>query len=242
MLFASSGGTGDCLLVSALKINKDQYKHMHFEKHECHKKPCEDIMSQFTDNYEFVLSKNPDEDAKKAGKYISTNIVGVIEPYLKKRIENGFYTEHDCLMNYDYIVIQMTSGRLEDDTKRGFHTNIIKDIRNQTDKTIVLIGPERIGYDGENVMDFTGQTESIIDAFSIINGACAFIGMDGVCSYYSLMLKIPTIIFYHIPILVNHYYNQSWDSHSMAFHSGNWVDRLPNNSQIRNIIDTETKI
>lgn len=238
----SSGGVGDALIVG-LKLqqlsNTNEAEWTHYEKHACHEKPCLDIMKQFAKKSNMVICNRPQDIAldmcqKENGLYIDTKIIGHPLPYLNKPL--GKKIKKDP--GFQYVVINAAAGRMHDNTKRVIDPEIVNDIMSLIpNKKIIVLGPEKMDF-GKQVINLSGETESIIDAFEIINGSSCLIGFDGVLSYYSLMLGKPTIVFYHAINLVHHYWNDIWSTHALAYSTNsNKINRLPPTKNIAKFMD-----
>lgn len=249
MKIFSSGGVGDALIVG-MKIEnlrvwtkaKIQYW-QHREKHECHGHACNDIVKHFVPKGKFILSENPEKESKEieaigndqfknSCKYIDTKIIEFPHPYLPNQIENNYHLSTELWDKENYICVQMTAGRLHDNTKRHINFSVIYQLHEKfPNKTIVMLGPELIPYETNflgNVINLTGKTPSILDAFSCINNCGLFVGQDGVMAYYSMMLRKNTIINYHLPNLINHYWNNHWSLHGLAVcGAGNNLNKFP---------------
>lgn len=262
----SSGGVGDALII-ALKIEKLKNYHIlqdtdtifywdHAEKHECHRIPISNIMESVVGRDFFkchIQANNPEAYIKELcklnnGIYLNTRIMGIITPYLVSEFGSTFILPWQD-NKLPHIVINVLAGRTYDNTRREIGSEIIHQIARQfPDRQIVLIGPEsndsldKIDYEGR-VYNATGKTPTVIDAMSYINGCCLFVGQDGVLAYYSMMLRKPTIIHYHIPNLIGHYFNQEWAYHSIAlFGDSNRLNKLDeNNNEIKALLEIAKK-
>ncbi len=234
----SSGGVGDALIV-AMKIEhmrlwtKTKINYWgHYEKHECHREPCTSIIKHFVSNGDCWIDTQPEKRAKELaesnGTYIDTKIINFPHPYLPHPIENNFKFKTKIWDHDKYICIQTTAGRLNDNTRRSISFKVIHGLKKRfPDRDIVLLGPERLDITENHMINLTGETQSILDAFSIINDCVLFIGQDGIMAYYAAMLGKPTIISYHLPNLLNHYWNNYWSLHAVAMVGGNNVVSLP---------------
>ena len=243
MKIYSSGGVGDALIV-AMKI-----EHLrlwtdakienwgHHEKHECHTEACTDIVRHFVPDGNFWCVDKPEAMAKELSRlnhgkdrlYIDTRIKEFPHPYLPNPIENNFSLSTELWELENYIVVQMTAGRLHDNTRRSVQVPAINQLHERfPDKSIVLLGPERMICEFDYpVINLTAKTVSILDALSCINSCGLFVGQDGVMAYYAAMLGKPTVISYHLPNLLNHYWNNHWSLHCCAMVAGNTVMSLP---------------
>ncbi|MHA2009816.1 MAG: hypothetical protein ACXADW_02935 [Candidatus Hodarchaeales archaeon] len=241
----SSGGVGDALIVG-LKIQhrfpEVEVAWNHFERHQCHGDPILDIQKQFVKNAIVSIRDKPEEQAKEMcsksnGIYIDTVITNFINPYLKKPLSTG-----KPILNLDlkdHVIIHMHAGRMHDNTKRTIAFNVIDDIRHKfLNKKIMLVGPEPVDLDFPNCINLTGKTESVLEAMQAINGCCLFVGQDGVLAYYAMMLKKPALIAFHLPNLVNHYWNGAWALHSLAIiGAGNTLNSLPSGEKIEQLFE-----
>ena len=256
----SSGGVGDALIVG-LKISKmraqngtGRYVWEHREKHACHAEPCSDVMSRFAEECHFILSDDPEREAMAAkagaeGYYIDTRINGVVHPYLEFGLGSNFLDQKrgaigksaekvhwDGNLPYDiedFVVVQCQAGRMHDNTKRTVGVDVIKQLRQSLpDQPIVMIGTETVDFHGEMVLNWTGQTKSILDAFSCIDECAMFVGQDGVLAYYAMMKRKPSLVAYHLPNLPGHYWNNAWAGHSLAMvGAGNHLHQIPKNDK-----------
>jgi hypothetical protein len=261
----SSGGVGDSLIVG-LKIRKmrQQNGDCHFiwehrEKHACHKKPCHDIMGRFAEEPRFILCDQPEKEAMEAkagckGYYIDTRINSVVDPYLdfpigshflkQKRMAIGKSAERthwDGNLSHDiedFVVVQCQAGRMHDNTKRTIGSDVIKQLRQcLPDQPVVLLGPEPVNFHEDGICNWTGQTVSILDAFSCIDECAMFVGQDGVLAYYAMMRRKPTLVAYHLPNLPGHYWNNAWASHSLALMgAGNHLRAIPANDKTNTLM------
>ncbi len=251
----SSGGCGDALIVG-MKIQQDslkfpgtEYIWRHFEKYECHSEPCLDIMKQFVNRAEFCVMNGPEAAAKQmchdvAGHYIDTVITGWPNPYLNNPLGNGsFLLKDPDLFNLsNHIVVQAQAGRMHDDTRREIGPAVITQLLDTfQSKKVVIIGPDNYEFSfaySDRVIDLAGSTPSVLDCLQLINDCSLFIGQDGVAAYYAMMLKKLCIVNYHIPTLVNHYFNCEWTNHSLALTgAGNILNNIPNHKKIKLIFD-----
>lgn len=241
---SSSGGVGDSLIVG-LKIQEAikscdsvHIDWFHFEKHQCHADPCLAIQTKFASHAECIITKNPEQDAmklacEKEGRYLSTKVGDILNPYLDKQISCGTFFHERILGLKNYIVVQSHAGRMHDNTKREVGIGVINNLISLfPDKLLVLVGPKKHVFKTENdsqVLNLTGETGSIIDVFQIINDCSLFVGQDGVMAYYAMMQKKNTIVSFHLPTLPNHYWNKKWENHSIALvGGGNKINHLPN--------------
>lgn len=247
----SSGGVGDALIVG-LKIQQGfeaeerRIVWRHFEKHECHGDACLDIQQQFADHSECFIMEQPHNNMLEmcdsvGGIYIDTKMGEVLSPYLKKPLARGSFFHEKLLGESDYIVVQAQAGRMNDNTRREVSLDVMNGLLQLfPDKKIVILGPESHPFhtvDMSRTINLTGATESVIDALEIINDACLFIGQDGIMAYYSLMLKKPTILAFHIHTLPEHYWNERWGSHAVALlGAGNILSQLPLNDKIERLL------
>lgn len=262
----SSGGVGDALIVG-LKISKmraqngeGRFVWEHREKHECHAKPCEDIMGRFAEECHFILSDNPEHEAMEAkagarGYYIDTRINGVVNPYIEFPLGSNFLWKkreaigksatkvhwdgnlsHDI---EDFVVVQCQAGRMHDNTKRIIDMEVVKQIKERLpEKPIVLLGPESVTFHGQEVCNWTGQTKSVLDALACIDECSLFIGQDGVLAYYAMMRRKPSLVAYHLPNLPGHYWNNAWAGHSLAMlGAGNHVRMLPGGEKMDRLLE-----
>lgn len=240
----SSGGVGDTLIVG-LKINQfkrnltsgDQIFWNHYERHECHTKPCLDIMKFFANKSEVFIDNQPEKLAKQEcekynGKYLDTVAKRIINPYLNFQIPVESFLDHRLLGRTNYIVIQAQAGRMHDNTRREVGVGVIDMLLHMfPSKMLVILGPEEHLYetiDQRRIINLTGQTTSVNDALGIINDCSLFVGQDGIMAYYAMMQKKPSIVFFHLPNLVDHYFNTTWMNHSLAIYgAGNHVKEIP---------------
>ncbi len=246
----SSGGVGDTLIVGmkiqqdSLKFPATEYVWKHFEKHECHSEPCLDIMDQFVEGAEFCITDKSEACAKQlavdtGGHYIDTVITGWPNPYLKQPLCDGkFVLEHSELFDLSgHIVVQVQAGRMYDNTRREIGPGVITELLETFERKIVIIGPEHYNYsfaDSDRVINLAGTTDSILDCLQLINDCILFVGQDGVVAYYAMMLKKLTIVNFHIPTLINHYWNAAWQNHSLAFTgAGRNLNKLPEHEKLK---------
>jgi len=266
----SSGGVGDTLIV-ALKIDKlKNYEKQqgnttmfywdHAERHECHRNAISEIMKKtvgedyFKCEIQPEMGSNPEHYIKEKcksmnGTYLDTKIMGITSPYLDFKIGEDFIISWEEKL-VPHIVVNMLAGRTYN-TRREVNVKVVHQLAKEfPKKRVVLLGPEMMEYlDNEfiqyegRVYNATGHTDTIIDALSFINGCCLFVGQDGVLAYYSMMLRKPTIVHYHMPSLIQHYFNQNWAYHSIAlFGGGNVLESLDlNNNEIIALLDIAKK-
>lgn len=236
--FISSGGVGDSLIV-CLKILQWKRLHpnkevvyYHYEKHRCHKKPIDQIIGEFIGDGECYIVDKPEIMAKNTVKTMKASsglIKKVLQKdndvmYLNTRIENISYPylyegiKGKSLFKEPYICVQSAAGRMGDSTKRIITPDAIRQILEFFSHfKVVVLGPKQNIFKDRNLINYSGRTDSIIDAFKIINNCYAFIGLDGVLAYYAAMIKKSSIIHYHIPTLLNHYFNPMWKSHVIPY-------------------------
>jgi hypothetical protein len=259
MLFISSGGLGDALIVGLkiqqwrknnAKLYQKKAQWFHYEKHECHREPIEQIIPYFVNDGGCVISKSPEKDALRTVEvslsmgrksiYLHTKLNVLSNPYIDFPIESVYIPYKN--FNKKHICIQTAAGRLHDSTKRMVSKKVIEDMSKLfPDKAIVLIGTEKIDdYKGTKIRIFSGKLDNIVDTFKLIDGCCLFIGLDGVLAYYAAMKKKPCIIHYHIPTLLNHYYNEKWNSHVLPLCGTHNLGIIPNNSQYKKVIGLVT--
>lgn len=252
--FYSSGGVGDALIIS-LKIRKTKqeygvdslYYWTHVEKHACHKWPINEIMKTTIQSgfYSCYIRDDAEkfamEQCKNAdGIYLDTKISDLKNPYMAGYIgERCVFYGLGSEYNKKHIIVQVCAGRMYDNTKRTIGINVINSIAKRfPQRNVVLIGPEQIEYKEKllsNIQNMTGKTETIIDALSYINMCSLFIGQDGVCAYYAMMKRKPTIVNFHIDSLINHYFNKEWAMHSISLIGGG------NNLEYLNLNNPETQ-
>lgn len=241
----SSGGVGDALIVG-LKIQQMNAKGqwIQWEKHECHRKPILDVMRCFTPRAEVRISDSPEKDAKEyaelhGGQYVNTVITGINWPYLNVPIHspNSFNAS-------GHICVQLLAGRMNDSTRRSISPFVINELYHKfPGKRIVLLAPEPVHcQEFIGLVNLTGKTESVVDALDAINDCSLFIGQDGVLAYYAMMLHKPTIVAYHLPNLLRHYWNGKWATHSLALcGSGNCLHMLPVSSKVEELFNMVRK-
>ena len=245
----SSGGVGDALIIG-MKIQKANFKEKviwrHFERHDCHGDPCLDIMKQFVPASEMHIMEQPEKCAKQmcedvGGTYMDSRVPDFPSPYLNNPIGDGkFILEHSKLAFLKgHIVIQQAAGRMHDNTKRVIGESLIRGLYETfPDRSVVVVGPLETQIDVPNIINLTGQTPSVVDALQTVNDCSLFVGHDGVMAYYAMMLRKWSIVNYHIPTLVNHYWNPSWKNHSLAVTgAGTYLNGLPVNDHVQKMFD-----
>ena len=241
--FYSSGGCGDALIVglkfsqlikSNQKLNSLDVTWLNFEKHKKHQLPIQWIMNGFEIPGVSIIRDEPYKEAirlakvyevypakdqyNQLGGYISSIISNMENPFLEKLIISS--------KNYNLgpnISIIRNSGRSNDNSTRTISHEFIIKMRQKLDNIgvklpIIILGtkPSEIVEWSPNIIDLSGKTETILDAFEIINNSILTIGFDGVLAYYSAMVRQPTIIHFHEPNLVNHYWNERWGERGHA--------------------------
>lgn len=217
--YLSTGGLGDALICLAkiLQQNSGRYW-FHGTGHYEHIMPIQDIQSvlpwmhrsceKITKNTVNNLEESIVKHCKSSNtKYVrlNTKITEMKHPFLHMDIVKSKTIGNIC--------IQMTAGRMTDNTKRIVHPNVIETVFDHYPQSkIVLIGPEafKMRKSYNKLINLTGQTNTILDALSIVGGSDSFIGHDGICAYYAAFLKKQTTINYHIPTLTDHYWNKKW--------------------------------
>jgi hypothetical protein len=245
----SSGGLGDSLIVG-LKI-KQAFQDAsviwrHFEKHPCHSEPCSQIQFQFADHVECRITDSPEKDALQmcgevGGQYIDTRINKVLHPYLDRHLVSSGLTHQKLAGRNNYIVVQAQAGRMHDGTRREVGVGVMNQLlKTFPHKHLVILGPEWHPFsttDMERTINLTEQTESILDVFNIINDCALFVGQDGVMAYYSMMIGKPTLVTYHIGSLPNHYWNNQWGTHALAWVGGSNLNELIKHPRLDTFIE-----
>lgn len=244
----SSGGVGDTLIVG-LKIRQSmknfpetEFTWRHFERHQCHADPCMNIMGMFVQKREIYVMDGPEKAAKEMchdvnGTYLDTVIKGYPNPYLDKPLGDGSFLlgRSDTFDLKDHIVIQMHAGRMHDNTRREVGREVIQQLKDEFWlRKIVLIGPESYEYKDDQVVNLTGQTPNVVDSLELINDCSLFVGHDGIAAYYAMMMKKLVIVSFHIPTLVNHYWNLNWANHALCLQgSGTFLRKLPDHEKVK---------
>jgi hypothetical protein len=216
-------------------------------------------MGKFAEQPSFILCDQPERKAMEAkagckGYYIDTRINTVTDPYLDFPIGSEFLHQKrsaigksakkvhwDGNLGHDIenlIVIQCQAGRMHDSTKRTVGFGVVQQVQKcLPGQPVVLLGPEPINFHDKGICNWTGQTKSILDAFSCIDDCALFIGQDGVLAYYAMMRRKPTIVAYHLPNLPGHYWNNAWASHAVALiGAGVYLPALPVNERTNALI------
>ena len=245
-IFTSSGGCGDSLIVGLklkkLNLDKESYIWNHYEKHAEHENSINEIIDFLELSGRCYITNSPYKDAIKLssvnevypaadqyninGGYISSVISGFSEPYF----------DISDTTNKQYVIIQTAAGRMKDNTKRIVSPQLIASICHILPHyRIILIGPEKY-CSLSNVLNLTGKETNLRQIFKLIDNCSLFIGQDGVLSYYSLMIKKPTIVNYHMSTLVSHYWNEKWRNHSLSYSQGQIFFDLSQNKNFQNFI------
>jgi len=211
-----------------------------FSKHKCYVDPAKSIMSMFTykNLFEWFKITDPAGTAKQFAKDIN----GI---YLDSRLQTSEYPYLRELEKFQKkglrrICVHMIAGRLNDGSKRTIEYSVIQQLKRIfPGMDIILLGPEKIDFPKSNRVDnITGGTTDIRDVFDWIDSCDLFIGQDGVAAYYAAMTRKPTIIFYHIPSLIDHYWHPDWSEHVLAVvGQGNRVTHLPVGPTANRIFD-----
>ena len=242
MNFYSSGGLGDALIVAAKILQTDanlkRSTWNHFEKRDMFFVQCTEIMRSIIPDVGCERVNDPEHEARywskevKGGKYVNTSIAEMEYPWL-----NGKFGHVFSMAGQPIICIQTVAGRLNDMTRREISLEVVNQMQKRfPTAAIVLIGPERTQCDWPNVINVTGMTRSVIDTFHYINGCDLFIGQDGICSYYAAFTQKPTIINYHLPDLIHHYYNDKW-GHVAPLMGINLVRNIPESGKCENVLE-----
>ena len=238
----SSGGLGDALLVLSklIRLNKESGQKIHWshlEKHKCHTRPVNDLMSSaafLVKGSEFMYSENPQKEAMELaataeGVYIHTRAID------RKYAMELFIAPLQCKNNIKelpakFICVQSAAGRMHDTTKRVITQKAINQLKTAVPGfAIVLLGPEYVPMDDttlEDGLNFSGRTQSILDALCIINHSKGFVGHDGVMSYYAMMQKKATMVFWHAANLPEHYMRKDWSKHTVEVFTDNIVSGI----------------
>ena len=216
--YVSTGGLGDALIVLAKILQiKDSGYWCHGTSHDVHIQEVKNIQNLIPNLMTECITisrktseqfhKDKEKFAEKNGMeytHLNTKIIEMKYPFLSYPLIKPMPIANIC--------IQMTAGRLDDNTRRSVGMDVVHEILALKSEPIVaLIGPEEIRIPSHpRLKNITGMTPSILDTFAIIGGSDFFIGQDGVCAYYAAFLKIPCIINYHIPTLIDHYWHPQW--------------------------------
>ena len=228
----TTGGLGDALIcLVKIQQEKDVFDWIHGTGHTEHingitdmqglldiPSSCKKITKKTLGQYETSCLCH---SVKQATIYmrLNTKITEMRYPFLDTPLVKPIKAGQYC--------IQMTAGRMCDNTKRTVSTKLVKNILDDTpDTNVVLIGPEKVKFEHERCNNMTGKTKSILDAFAYIGGCNKFIGQDGICCYYAAFLRKETILNYHLPNLVHHYWNKQWDNHVTAMCHGAVLERV----------------
>lgn len=229
--FVSSGGVGDAL-IAGVKIKNafgDDVSWNHYEKHECHQYALTDLVEAFGfKEARFISHEKPYfaaceavnrekvmpaiDQYSPAGGYVSSVCRTMEAPFLPSPICRR---KTSFTIPIEAICIQALAGRPHDDTRRIVGMQIVRSINSLfPGRHIVIVGPERNDLFNEHeihgLINLTGRTPSVVDALSIIDLCAGFVGHDGVMAYYAMMRRKPTIVSYHMPMLAEHYWNDTW--------------------------------
>ena len=243
-VFSSSGGVGDALIV-ALKMSFPWYVPrlwVHHEKHDCHARALEELVGFFWPKVGWVkMCKEPYIEALKmvgarhvippvdqevgSHAYLSSDVSTVNDPYIEDRVARGVRAWGDPyhLGRCRNVCVQKHAGRLGDSTRREVSNSMIEMVAKRLPKrNVFVLGQESCKVPNfRNVINLTGLTPSLIEAFDVVENCDLFIGQDGVLAYYALMRRKPTVINYHDPRLVNQYWNEKWLPHGFPCFMGN---------------------
>ena len=247
----SSGGVGDSLIVG-LKIQKELARcgkgpedvvWKHYEKHLCHVNPISDVMQHFARQTECKIEDKPEVMAQEAcgavgGIYLDTRVPTLSYPYLDKPLRSASIKSAGSTK---YLCVHLVAGRLNDNTCRKVSGQALQTLLdNFPDKKMVLLAPTKVDVDLplDRVVNLTGQTKTITEAFDIINSCSLFVGQDGVLAYYAMMIQKPTIVAYHLPNLPGHYWNAKWGFHSLLFvGAGNDFNTIPDHPKVSQLFE-----
>lgn len=245
-IFSTSGGLGDLLIQcnKILHLGLGEPIHIYsYEKHECLERPMKELLKLFgligtvsirQDAYKEAIKKvarvetYPAIDQfNKDGGYVSSQLFNYKKPFIKKILGDS-PTENSPRS----VVVSLEAGRNND---RFVSPNIACQLAKLLPYPVVIIGMEKVYHPGP-IVNCTGEL-SLQTVFSLINSCSLFVGQDGIFSYYAAMCKKPTIINYHEPNLINHYFSPLWADHVLTIiDSGRFIYELPKNQKLHEFL------